>query len=1086
MSYQLRPEMLVETYSFDPTRLDEGKPCIEKLGGGRYRFRAKAQHCGVKNRNNRVYPVPVWEQHTTSACAFIKRVRSRRVIGHLEHPTDGKSAMGMAAVLVVEVEAPNDKGEVWAIFETLSTPAGMIVASFIRDGVGFGISSRGNGSVVNKGGIDEVQEDYEPITFDMVIDESTPGAEVHARRLKESLCALMESAGGDAVRAIRMDQQLAEAALERDLLSEGVPPTGFSRFCLAYENGSAHYRAYDNGVGQWDVWLHPHNLPPEEIVTGLSTVEAAGEAAKQHYRMVVVSGRRDAKGEAAQALKRDWPSVRETFSVRTSMPYSGIAVKLAFSNNAEAKSALAMIQRAGFHADLSDEFVTVYTSIEDEAAAIAHLTRLLSSKGIEIQAEAVGFIRRGQAVWEDAMTLRRLDEMPYGGMEEMPYGGMGTDYDDEPMYEEGDPEGDEDDEEDDEEGDETDEMVGVDDPEDLDLDLDVDEAEEDMYEEYEDETEMDEDEEAGGHVRVWFGEDDEPAEYHYFSEDGILEAVTDAAGDILFEMPTSGQRAAFAKAFARDDAKATKKSGTASAARRSSPKYYQKFRRKWAKKNKSDQGAAKAGYGRFLKGKRRGGKLAARIAKGGRMSGRKATHIKGKAPVAKSKKRRRSKKESVLNQETNLIETYVDDTLVEMSDPETGLVLFELAGGKGSPAAAMFAKMFSKKGAGPKVRAKSKKNYSKLRAGYSKTKAGSGMSAAKLKKGSRALPKGEKGARKKARTKAAPVRKAMRTLRKGAKGKSPKAARIAAKGTTKRGRARGLKATGSKKKAALAALRASHEFELANLLIEDETDLLYSPEMELVGGITEDGDIFFYDEEGDAICIDPSWLGEDESEYEEYEDDDEMDEMEVGAHGGGKPVALRMKGTGQEGRGVAKPKASAHGGGAGGKTGVRQGSGKGTETEDESYDPYVERLESQIARQQEVIDAYQDLQHAEALESAKAGILGSHPELSVVESRLDRCQSAEEMRVEAEALLTLVESSRGTRPWTGEVGGNGNNNSSSGGVNSGSVDGAPPAELLAEEQVSTGFDAAFEGAAVSDTASRVAAARRRRLDEAQN
>jgi hypothetical protein len=1007
--------MLVETFSFDPTRLEEGGTYVEKLGGGRYRFRAKAQHCGVKNRNNRVYPIPVWEQHTSPTAAFSKRVKSRRVIGHLEHPSDGKSAMGMAAVLVVEVEAPNKKGEVWAIFETLSTPAGMIVASFIHDGVGFGISSRGNGSVVNKGGIDEVQEDYEPITFDMVIDESTPGAEVHARRLKESLCALMESAGGDPVRALQLDHRLGEEAAARDL-NEGL--------------------------------------------------------------------------------------VGESFTVRGSMPYSGIAVKLAFTSAAEAKTAHAMIAKAGFHTDHDGEYVTVYTNIEDEAAAVAHLTRLLSAKGIETQAES----HQGHAVREAPMTLRRLTEMPYGGMEEMPYGEMSYEADDDehpydrddddddllgpmPDYDpaeeaEDDDEDDEDDEDDDEEMDE----MGLNDPEDIDLDLDTEES---VYEEYDDDGyvyEVHEDED--GHVKVWFDEDDDPIEIHHYNEDGILEAVTDGDGDILLEMPSAGMRAMFAKAFASTPRskktgkpKDPEKTAAAVRAKPGGAEYYRKFRKKWAGKKKGGGGKVHAGHAaktgvRVKKGKgvtTRAAKAAKRRVKRTGMKHKPAEKVRKHPKVRKALKARglAASVERYYDPETNMVETYMGDTLAAVHDHDTGLALFELRGGAGSPAAAMFAKVFSKKPPATTIR-KKQKNYSKLRAGYAKTKHGKGMSPSKLRKGSRALPKGEKSARRKTRAKHAPVRSAMRKLRKGAAGKSPKAGRIAKKGTTKRGRAKGHKVTGSKKKAALAALKASHEFDLPNLLIEDETGLFYQHDGELVGGIDEDGDLFIFDEDGDQV-----WLGEDEGEYEDYDDDeyddDYMDEMEVGAHGGGKPVALKMKGRGQEGRGVSKPKASAHGGGAGGKTGVRQGSGG----EDESYDPYVERLESQIARQQEVIDAYQDLQHAEAMDEAKTSILDAHPELSVVETRLDRCQTAEDMRVEAEALLTLVESSRGSRPWSGKIEGNS-------GVSSDSVGGAPDVSLLAEDKIITGFDSAFNGAASSDTASRVAAARRRRLDEARN
>ncbi|HUU58956.1 MAG TPA: hypothetical protein VMZ50_05385, partial [Phycisphaerae bacterium] len=431
------------------------------------------------------------------------------------------------------------------------------------------------------------------------------------------------------------------------------------------------------------------------------------------------------------------------------------------------------------------------------------------------------------------------------------------------------------------------------------------------------------------------------------------------------------------------------------------------------------------------------------------------------------------KKESFLNP-GGLVETYIDGVMVEMHDPDTGMVLFELAGGKGSPAAAMFAKTFSKKEPAVSIR-KKQKNYAKIRAGYADTKSGAGMSASKLKKGDRSLPAKEKKARRKTRATMAPVKAAMRKLAKGVKkqqagGSLKKGAKFTPKGNLKIGN---LRAGGGKKK-----LSASFDFDLNNLLIEDETGHLYNQyDGSLVGGMDEDGDLFLYDEDGD-----PVWITEDDDEDDdEYEFDGEyeMDEMEVGAHGGGQPVALRMKGSGPtQGIGTF----GSHGGGDAKQVKRKQGSpggmrGGGT-TEDESYNPYVARLESQITRQQEIIDAYQDLQRAEALESAKSSILGSHPELRVVESRLDRCQSAEEMRVEAEALLTLVESSRDSRPWKGGVAG--------GGVNSGAVSGAPDASLLTEEQTTTGFDAALSGSSSSDTASRVAAARRRRLDETQN
>jgi hypothetical protein len=57
----------------------------------------------------------------------------------------------------------------------VSTP-GDQAANLMRQGVTMGVSSRGVGSLVNKGEKNEVQDDFELICFDLVSAPSTPGA----------------------------------------------------------------------------------------------------------------------------------------------------------------------------------------------------------------------------------------------------------------------------------------------------------------------------------------------------------------------------------------------------------------------------------------------------------------------------------------------------------------------------------------------------------------------------------------------------------------------------------------------------------------------------------------------------------------------------------------------------------------------------------------------------------------------------------------------------------------------------------------------------------------------------------------------
>ena len=187
---------------------------VKELPDGRLCVIGKFQHCDVVNRNNRIYPRNVWEKHCRSDSEFNKALRERGVCGHLEHPSSGKPDLNMAAIVVTNVELRED-GEVWGTMETLSNPVGVKAKSFFKDGLSVGISSRAHGSVKrNVNGIDEVQEDFAPESFDLVSEPSTPGAYLHESLIKE-----LEEMGEEAALAevakskfsVRADALLNEA-----------------------------------------------------------------------------------------------------------------------------------------------------------------------------------------------------------------------------------------------------------------------------------------------------------------------------------------------------------------------------------------------------------------------------------------------------------------------------------------------------------------------------------------------------------------------------------------------------------------------------------------------------------------------------------------------------------------------------------------------------------------------------------------------------------------------------------------------------------------------------------------------------------
>lgn len=151
--------------------------------GGKWIVEGPAQRSDIKNANQRVYPRTIWEKLIRNEKSYVQEaIRSRAMIGHLEHPKDGRTDLGESAILTVSAELRED-GTVWNRFEILETPKGQILQELTMKGVRWGVSSRGNGSVDDTGKVNE--SDYTLKTWDAVAAPSTPGAFV-APNLGES------------------------------------------------------------------------------------------------------------------------------------------------------------------------------------------------------------------------------------------------------------------------------------------------------------------------------------------------------------------------------------------------------------------------------------------------------------------------------------------------------------------------------------------------------------------------------------------------------------------------------------------------------------------------------------------------------------------------------------------------------------------------------------------------------------------------------------------------------------------------------------------------------------------------------------
>ena len=130
----------------------------------------------IKNRNGRVYPKEVMQKEVNRyRKEFVEQDRAFGELGHPEGPTINLDKVSHL-ITKLEEEGNNYVGRA----KILSTPNGMIVRNLIDDGAKLGVSSRGLGSLEQKGGSQIVKDDFQLATAgDIVADPSAPEAFVN-------------------------------------------------------------------------------------------------------------------------------------------------------------------------------------------------------------------------------------------------------------------------------------------------------------------------------------------------------------------------------------------------------------------------------------------------------------------------------------------------------------------------------------------------------------------------------------------------------------------------------------------------------------------------------------------------------------------------------------------------------------------------------------------------------------------------------------------------------------------------------------------------------------------------------------------
>tara|TARA_R110001592_G_scaffold94533_3_gene273514 strand:- start:6185 stop:6799 length:615 start_codon:yes stop_codon:yes gene_type:complete len=146
-----------------------------KTENGNLIVEGRLQSAEVENGNGRSYPKKILEREVNN---YIEGpIKENRALGELDHPDSSIINLKNVSHNIKNIRWDGD--DVIGTIEILPTPSGNILTQLFKNGITVGVSSRGMGSLTDRGGVQEVQDDFELLCWDFVSTPSTPGAYVH-------------------------------------------------------------------------------------------------------------------------------------------------------------------------------------------------------------------------------------------------------------------------------------------------------------------------------------------------------------------------------------------------------------------------------------------------------------------------------------------------------------------------------------------------------------------------------------------------------------------------------------------------------------------------------------------------------------------------------------------------------------------------------------------------------------------------------------------------------------------------------------------------------------------------------------------
>ena len=154
--------------------ISQAEYLVEETNGKKdYKIKGVFLQSNIKNRNGRIYPKEILVKEVTR---YNKEfVNKKRAFGELGHPDGPTVNLERVSHMITKLYPDGDNfiGEA----KIMNTPYGKIVKGLIDEGAQLGVSSRGMGSLINRGGRNYVKDVFYLATAaDIVADPSAPDA----------------------------------------------------------------------------------------------------------------------------------------------------------------------------------------------------------------------------------------------------------------------------------------------------------------------------------------------------------------------------------------------------------------------------------------------------------------------------------------------------------------------------------------------------------------------------------------------------------------------------------------------------------------------------------------------------------------------------------------------------------------------------------------------------------------------------------------------------------------------------------------------------------------------------------------------